>query len=323
MPLLNGLYSGTTYYVEPATQSGAAAMDNHIGTQMQQASGADAIIGIFMCPTAFAQPGNDATTVQKTVSKPTTNGGITPRNKKLLTYPYCFLGVDCLNDAKEYRYERFKTVNCVFNCTGSPQGNPSVVCAPFSYDVSNVADHTQQIVMGGYPQCAFTVDSYRQWLAANGVFNVMTQIGSAIPVGTGLASTSPGAISLGLMGFGSAVAKDSVEKFRANTARGPVNTNANVANRSKDIYFKKMGLLPEKVRAIDDFFDKYGYACERVKVPNIHARPVWSYVKTRDCIVKGDLPADTAERIGRIFDNGITFWTVGSVVGNYSQDNTV
>ena len=75
-------------------------------------------------------------------------------------------------------------------------------------------------------------------------------------------------------------------------------------------------------RMIDDFFDKYGYAVDNVKVPNISARPHWNYVKTHDCTITGSVPADDMKKICNIFNSGITFWKNGSEVGNYSLDNS-
>ena len=80
-------------------------------------------------------------------------------------------------------------------------------------------------------------------------------------------------------------------------------------------------VLPQIIKIYDDFFTKYGYACMRVKHPNISSRPKWNYIKTRGCIIVGEAPVDSIQHICSIFDKGITFWKSASDVGNYSLDN--
>lgn len=320
MPIRNGLYSGATYYVHDADQAGGVAIDALVRDYMDDPSGADAIISITMAPTAFSANQNDAVSVEKSVAKPTAHGSHTVRNNKLLTFPYCYLVLDCLNDSKEYRYEWFSGSSCAFNCVGVVAGNPNVSIAPKNYQSASNPMYTEQLVMGGYPQCAINIDSYRQWLANNGIFNVISQAAS---VGAIMAAPTAMGIGAGMVGLASAVSRENIERHRENTARGPVASDANIANRTKDLYFLKMALPAEKAKSIDDFFDRYGYACERVKEPNIHARPKWSFVKTKDCIVKGNVPATAIANIASYFNKGITFWDYTATVGDYSQNNAV
>ncbi len=319
MPMLNGLYSGATYYVEPADTTGATAIDHWVDTYMSDPSGPDAIIAITMCPTAFIQPNNSTPpSVDKTVAKPTKHGTHMPRNNKLLTFPYCYLTLDCLNDSKVYRYEWFKSTNCVFHCVGSPAGNPNISIAPMNYHYSGNTLYTNQLIMGGYPQCAIAIDAYKQWLANGGVYNVISQAAS---FGAMLTAPTATGVGVGAVGLATALAKENIERQRADTARGPVASDANVANRTKDLYFLKMCLPPEKVNSIDDFFDKYGYACEKVKTPNLHARTSWTYVKTKDCIIKGAIPASAQRNMAKLMDEGMTFWAYTATVGDYSAVN--
>ena len=73
---------------------------------------------------------------------------------------------------------------------------------------------------------------------------------------------------------------------------------------------------------IDSYFDSFGYAIRKVGTPNMNARPHWTYCKTIGCVVHGDLPADDARQIERMFDNGIRFWKNVDELGNYSLDNS-
>lgn len=321
MPIINGLYGGTTYYVKPATQQGASEMDTIIDDYMQTPSGAEGLVGLYMCPSIFAVQGNSPAYVDKTYAKAGTVGGRTPRNRKLLTFPFCYLELDSLNDTRAYKYELFKDNVCKFHCVGSPMGNPNFVCAPVRYDgsASNVPNYTNELVVGGYPQCAINVSTYKQWLASNGVYNVI----GALPNPVSIAEGNLYSISQGILGLATAAYTNALEKSRSNTARGPVASDTNVANRSKDVYVKRMGLRPEQAEMVDSFFDRYGYACNKVKTPNIHVRESWTYTKTRNCVIKGNIPADAIKRIADCFNSGITFWVALATVGDYSQSNEV
>ena len=76
---------------------------------------------------------------------------------------------------------------------------------------------------------------------------------------------------------------------------------------------------------IDNFFTMFGYTCDKIQVPNIHARPKFTYVKTQGCRIKpknNGVPAGYMDAICAIYDSGITFWNSTATVGDYSVDNT-
>lgn len=317
-----GIYTGCAMYHADATTEGVAEIDRWINIAMEQPAGADAIVALYMAPKKFVTGDNmEPHTEPVTIQKPTTIAGFEPNNKKLLTYPYTFLTVDTLNDSHVYRFEYFTSEAAGFLCIGTVMSNPSVVIAPEDYEMGSVINYCQQVVLGGYPQCSFNVDTYKQWLAANGVYNKLSVISSAGAIVAGAASGNILGMGAGAVGLTSAITHDRVESQRANTSRGAVSTNVNVANRSKDAYFRVMTVKPEKARALDDFFSRYGYTCERVKVPNRAARKRWTYTKTKDCVVKGNVPADDLAKIAAYFDRGITFWMPGYTPGDYVMDD--
>lgn len=72
---------------------------------------------------------------------------------------------------------------------------------------------------------------------------------------------------------------------------------------------RRMSAKREYLERIDSFFDMYGYATKKLKVPNTHVRKHWTYTKTVGCVAIGEIPADDLNAICKIFDHGITFWT--------------
>lgn len=75
-------------------------------------------------------------------------------------------------------------------------------------------------------------------------------------------------------------------------------------------------------RIIDQYFDLYGYQTNSFKVPNIHSRPAWNFVKTAGFDAKLLIPQKYKVAISDCFNAGITFWKNGDQIGNYSQSNS-
>ena len=96
-----------------------------------------------------------------------------------------------------------------------------------------------------------------------------------------------------------------------------------MVNDNLNFHFYSKHIRAENLRIIDDYFDMFGYATKRLKVPNRNVRPHWTYTKTIACVITGSLPADDAKAICSIYDRGITFWKNGDEVGNYGLDNRV
>lgn len=72
---------------------------------------------------------------------------------------------------------------------------------------------------------------------------------------------------------------------------------------------------------IDDYFTMFGYAVRQIGVPNMNARPYFTYVKTVGCTVHGNMPSDHAKQIEQIFDKGVRFWKSVDNIGNYNLNN--
>ena len=152
------------------------------------------------------------------------------------------------------------------------------------------------------------------------------------------------ALSMGGAAAGAAISGDaesfgalpSVESSIYNTMQAiyshavaaPHNTGSNTpdyftSNRLKGFWLFHRTITNEFARKIDGYFTRFGYAQHVITVPNIHARNRFTYIKTVDCVVHGDLPADAGDMIQNIFDSGITFWADHDNVGNYSLDNPI
>lgn len=183
-------------------------------------------------------------------------------------------------------------------------------------------NYVEKLVMSDFPQVAWSIDAFRAWLAQEASTNALQGIASGASTAFGAISGNPVAVAGGIMGLANTANSVILATNRPPQAKGTNSGTIDVASRTKDFYFRQMQISAEYARVIDDYFDMYGYATRRVKVPNRSARPHWNYVKTNGCVLIGNAPADDVRKICGIYDNGITFWKSASEVGNYSLDNS-
>lgn len=93
--------------------------------------------------------------------------GYTPKNNKLLTYPYRYLGFSPPNGSpKIYKYEYF-THGLKFKLISEINPNPTVLVIPQNYLVHNGENLQEAAVINGYPNLSYRNDYYNTWLAQN------------------------------------------------------------------------------------------------------------------------------------------------------------
>lgn len=347
----SGIYSGLTYHVFDTFTAA-----NEFITAAVGAAKSDGIVSVSMLPTEIctadgtAAPNTYEVTIPKTV---TSLGSYTPRNKKLLTYPYNFLYCTNLSGVSaEFHYEYFSSDACYFYLTGDMSPNPQILLAPKNYKGVDI-NYNERMILEGFPQCAFTTNSYEAWLAQNAGANIATgfsiaagALRSGADIGAGVASArgmgkgsliTPEATgaSTGLLSRGISELLDTAQTAgnymaqRYDRSRQPPQASGSTANSvlfaddHKNFYFQHMHITEEFAAIIDGYFDLYGYATNALKVPNLTSRPHWNYVKTMGCNITGNIPAGALAQTRSIFDTGITFWKNGNEVGNYSLDNGV
>lgn len=322
---ISGLFTGCEYVAGLIDNS--EQVQNLIGylKALVDANDQDSVVSIFIMPTEFYTTGSIPSVQVSRVSKNTNIHGYTPRNKKLLTYPYNYLSVECGNNDAIYRYEWFKDSYCDFELVGCVSCNPQIMLVPQNYNgVSGDSfNYVEKLVMQDFPQVAWSIDSFRAWLAQEASSTAIQGIASGASIAGGALTGNPMAMVGGLVGLANTANSVVLATNRPNQAKGTNSGTIDVASRTKDFYFRQMQVSLEYAKIIDDYFDMYGYATHRVKVPNRKVRPHWNYTKTQGCVLQGNAPADDVRKICSIYDNGITFWKNASEVGNYSLDNTV
>lgn len=105
---------------------------------------------------------------QTLLSRSSSLDGYTPRNKKLLQYPYLYLGFNPQNGTKKiYRYEDFTNGTPIFKIISEINPNPTVQFIPQNYRGANGDSLSDNASLNGYPTISFKTDTFNVWLAQN------------------------------------------------------------------------------------------------------------------------------------------------------------
>lgn len=316
----NGIPTGFKYY---SFDTDMVALGDKL-QELTDKGLADSVLSIFMAPQWLAgtklviDESNLATTIDFNIDRITKLDGYTPKNEKLLTYPYCYFllsnnqGNDAIlrqevwnfNDNSKYN---IKIRGCL--CSGC-----SIRAVPFNYngdDLSNI----NGISLGKYPQIGYACDSYINWITQNAL-NIATnsiQAGANAVSGNyiGTANNILSAIHTGIM-------SDRIPpQIMNNTNSGDITTAMN----ENCFHVYAMSIKKEYAKMIDQYFDMFGYKVNTVKSPNVKSRKNWNYLKTINCNFTGNIPEKDMEKIKLIFDNGVTLWHNKDTMYDYDNDN--
>lgn len=264
-----------------------------------------------------------------------------PRNNKMYCYPYMSLVVSNHQGATaEYKWENFRdtdvTVNGVeFRITGSANPVPNYMLIPVNYGIQSTGYNWDNgVPLGEIPTITWSEDSYGLWYANHGESYIM---GTTMQIVAG-AGAVIGGVATGnavmAIGGGASVIGTAVNAYRQITdlkntpdsIKGVMgNSGALCAENQLGWSAYCMCIKPQMARVVDDFFTRFGYATHVLKKPSIHNRSGWTYVKTIGCMIHArtgtGLNAEAEKKICQIYDNGVTFWTSGANVGDYSTVN--
>lgn len=356
--IIDNVYSGLALYTRTLNETGSLVLDGVISSLETQGK-ADGIASMWVYPKEMisADWGNEDDETMLLVKGISHKGhqahnqrtldGYTPKNKKLLTYPYNFLYVhNNMGECAHYHYERFGTVfpdGPYFRVYGNIGADGTVRMAPMDYNGVAV-NNEEGISLTGYPTCAWTQDAYKIWLAQNANSqalsiqsgNIAVAVGAAqvafggvqaaIPLGDGGGEMISHGIQQAYSGYQQvagvlAARKDA--QVQPPQAKGAQSSSCNITMGTQTFQFLYKSIRAENAQAIDSYFSMYGYKINRVTEPQYKNRSNWNYIRTIGCIVKGNIDANDRYRIASIFDKGVTFWHVPSKMYQYTETNGV
>lgn len=271
-------------------------------------------------------------------SKPTELNGYTPRNKKLLAYPFSYLNVDNNGGAAvTYKYELFSSPNAYFVIEGALCPGGSIKLSPYAYNgVLEGINYSEGLTGAKLPICNWTTDVYTNWLTQNAInekaewINMFHQGGQQVGGGA-VQAGGWGALQGGiqwsgdvLMTINNQVARKEIHSLIPPTVNGNVNAgDVNFASGNSTFIAYKMSVKKEYAKIIDGYFDMFGYQCNMVKIPNKEHRTSWWYTKTADINIDGNIPNEDIQKIKNCYNTGITFWKNPDKIGDYSQENGI
>ena len=267
------------------------------------------VIGCYAIPEQMTM---NRTTKKVSASRPSTVDGYAPHNLKVLSVLYnrCFV-TNSQGSAIELDYHDFSgnpTFEASFTMSA---GVPEVSLVPTNYNNTSYA-YDKKLLINNFPQCPINTTGYQEWLARQ--MGRLVSIGGAI---AGAIGNVPLAIGAGLAG--NLMTNTSGNSYSSGTQSSCVDwSGANL-----DFYAGQLCIKAANARVLDDFFERYGYAINRVKIPSRNGRSGYNYVKTNNVKIVGEMPASSVEIIENVYNNGTTFWNSLSRMGDYSIDNSI
>lgn len=337
----DGIFSGLAVYAVEPDDYYQFAVDLWSSAKLNEG-----VVSIWMYPKALVTLHGDlewgaevvykrvagAGTLSISAQRTTVLDGYTPRNKKLLTYPYNMLYVsNNAGGAGVFKYERFSNqALCAFRLCGaiSPEGNTKLY--PVAYNGQTI-NYDEGIMGGTYPTCAWNQDIYKLWLAQNQHSQALSMVTSGVQIVAGMAALAGtggmgalaggGLIANGASTIANTLAQHKDMELQPPQAKGSFSSSINVVNEHQTFTIMAKSVDAYHAKIIDEYFDLYGYKTNRVKIPNRNVRENWTYCKTIGCHVSGGLCTDDLRKIQSIYDNGITFWKNGDSIGSYGLSN--
>lgn len=379
-----GIPNGCSFYYCPidTTSGGSEALESFLN-RLTWAGSIESVVAIFTVPdfagTQLSYGFQDDSSRQDTPYEYTTYltmpargddvDGYTPRNQKLLYYPYNFCRVTDFNGSQsDLRYELMGGYGLGIKYAVSPACQAIVL--PTQY--RGIADFDSGMVVACGAQGSWANNTFSTWLAQNAGMIALTVGGIAlagVSGGTSLAlesrllseantlrsagytafaglaeSDAAAAAAKGMKTLAAAGAAAGVgyqqmtsQSHQPTVTRGQTNYNVTFETGVQGVHAQRVCVKAPVAEQIDQFFDRWGYAVERIEQVNIRSRPTWNYVKTGGCAPTSynvgagsaapfggnGTPAAALDVIRRAFDGGVTFWHTTSGFGDYSQDNSL
>lgn len=337
----DGLYSGLSYF--KITPSQLKTILKHIAYEGQE----DAVHCLFMAPSEFLPDdteGTYANSLHNTItpkqkswdcgSVATSLDGYTPKNKKLLTSPFCYMFVDNGGGGSvEYQYEKFIGDNITFDIYSVLTPGMSIRAIPIGYNGISGNNCAEGINLSKYATCSWVSDAYTSWLTQSAVNVGLSTVG-AIAAGVGSVALAPatggGSLAIGasivggVAGVGSSVAAANERLSTPPQIHGNTNSG-DVSTARGDVTFRcyKMSIKKEYAKIIDGYFSMYGYKVNSLKVPNKNHRENYWYTKLIDPNIVGPIPMNDLIEIKNCYSRGITFWKNPTNIRDYSVSNGI
>lgn len=367
--VVNGIYNGCSAIALQMTDNITITTENlnRLIINLQNINAT--IVSLTQVPYHIWQAWSSGTSASEEVSVPfhyeflKPNGDTyRPKNNKLYNAPFHKLIVSNNDgDTRDYDYMMFSNpIFGKFQIEGVPYTLPEIMAYPKNYK-NNDKYYEEGITITNFPLCSWNEDSFKTWWQQNKSTFASSLISTAVHgvVGMGIGTTvsqvpttvntvqgsytkivDKQGLSVDNPQMGASLATNIYNQLASLTShrdtRDTINGQANLmglrVNQGRiGFTFYELGVNGDVAEAIDNYFNMFGYAVKKVKIPNVRndnamLRPHWNYVKTSSVIIHGatnkGLPAEDEDLISKIYNKGITFWMHADEIGDYSLDNS-
>lgn len=248
--------------------------------------------------------------------------GYTPKNKKLLTYPYCYiLGSNGQNQNAIYQQELWglnSNNEMVFRMYGALSPGCSIRGIPINYKGDEVCE-SEGINLGKFPTLSWSTDFYTLWCSDNLLNNSSSLVEGVSQMASG--NIVGGAESIGNLLYSDYKAQRVPPQIHGNTNCGDIMCSM----KENCFHIFRMTIRQEYAKQIDNYFSRFGYKINETKTPNIYGRQNFNFVEIGkdECIGYGDVPSKYMEEINDICRQGVTIWHNHENLGNYNVSNNI
>lgn len=356
-----GLYQGAKPYAFSNPTTAGHFLDN-----LNKAGAAESVCGVFLFPEDYIDYDDNTHEVtpflhakrsqRRYIAPKVCGGNYTPRNKKLLTFPYSYTNIMGMNGSiLTVQYEKNRNINDGFTID-IEQVIPfdPTASAFISIPLYDGAEDGTTDINGEYmlstscaPQVSWVYGAFQNWYAQNKdmlnyelhkwTFDAEMSVGAGA-LGITVAAIAGFPVTMAMVGgvavaealaFMNAKVKEKGQEAEI-ASQKKIPNHVMAASTDNNLYaiqhegfiIRSKSLMADYARSLDDFFDQFGYEIDRIKVPNRTGRASWNFVKTVSANVGGNIPADRLAGINACLDSGITFWHTVDV-GNYSLSNVI
>lgn len=332
----DGIYSPSKYYLFHTDADGVQALNDTI---QRFDITPQKIVNLYVAPAfvlgwegdnpvmnAFSngtEPKNALGAFQESKTRTVTHAtaqqvlsGLQLQNQKTFTSPYCLFNVNnASGQDMDLKYEYFTNGTPKLSFLSTYVAPVKILCKPNDYKAIGAIDlQGEGITLDNYPVCAFENDAYMNWLINSGV---------PIVAGGALAQTG-GANPGGAVNAASSFAQGAfTASMQAPITKGNLNSgNVNVSHGNQTFFTACKHLPGEVLKKIDSYFTRYGYAQNKIAIPNLYARTYYTYIQTADCCIHGNATAAVINQIKNIFNKGVTVWKQTAITrfGDFSQN---
>ena len=374
----DGIYSGVEmycYYMDSTHTGDLLDLRTMLNSHTQQ----NDILFAYMVPTAIIDAAYTVDSSHRIVGKNSsqsstafpnprplsplsssaTLNGYTPKNKKLLTYPYNFFIIsDGNGNTMNIRYEFCQSLTPMLKFEFAVTPSSLIKLYPYNYKNSgtNTTYKEECITITGFPMVSWAYDAFQQWVSRSLTSQLIkvgaTAVGAAVAYAVGMPAagalvpiSAAGAngpygrdltaqnkyktqakqagIVAGASSVGSLLSQAYAASIEGDISNGTfTNSGSDFATGSCGIYTARLSVNAQNAETIDNYFTLYGYAQNKLMQPNLEARMYYTYVKTTNININGAMPIEAKTQIANRFNSGIRFWRDYTHFLDYTVNNS-